>query len=137
MGVLGWTFHRRAGGDGSSGRSLPVCGHPDSPHVAAAAGEGGGEAASQWGRNAGSKPRPAQSAGLPLSLPLQTGHQPQDHPHVSHMFLHIGVKKCAVVFTEKGPTSNHWQDLRHQNLPRFIRHAQPIVQRTTGLHVNG
>lgn len=69
----------RAGGDGSSGCSLPVRGHPDSPRVAAAAGRG------RRGDATGAERQPAQPAGLPLALPLQTRHQPQDQPHVSHM----------------------------------------------------
>lgn len=61
------------GGDGSSGCSLPVRGHPDSPHVASAAGRG-------WrGRLPGAGGRP----GRPLSLPLQARHQLQDRPLVS------------------------------------------------------
>lgn len=80
VGVLGYPASVcSAGGDGSSGCSLPVRGHPDSPHVAAAAGRG-------WrGVTAGPERQPAQPAGLPLALPLQTRHQPQDHALVSHM----------------------------------------------------
>lgn len=78
---------RGAGGDGSSGRSLPVHGHPDSPHLAAAA---------QWGDTVWAERRPAQPAGLPLALPLQTRHQPQAHPHVSHMSISSYFCSCAL-----------------------------------------
>lgn len=90
VGVLGWTLRRGAGGDGSSGCSLPLCGHPDPPHVAAAAA-----AAAQWRRTVRPERRPAQSAGLPFSLPLQTGHQPQDHPRVSHMGISSYCCRCV------------------------------------------
>lgn len=61
------------GGDGSSGCSLPVRGHPDSPHVASAAGRG-------W---RGHLPGAGRRPGRPLSLPLQARHQLEDHPLVS------------------------------------------------------
>lgn len=47
--------------------------------MAAAAGRG------RRGDAAGAQRQSAQPAGLPLALPVQTRHQPQDHPHVSHM----------------------------------------------------
>lgn len=64
-----------AGGDGSSGCSLPVCGRPDSPHVDAAARPG-------W---RGCPAGPQRQPGPSLSVPLQTRHQLQDHPLVSQM----------------------------------------------------
>lgn len=69
--VQGWSAVS-GGGDGSSGCSLPVRGHPDSPHMASAAGRG-------RGRLPGAGRRP----GRPLSLPLQARHQLEDHPLVS------------------------------------------------------
>lgn len=95
---------RSVSGDGSSGGSLPVYRHPDSPHMAAAAGW-------RWSRDiAGSEWQPVQPAGLPLALPLQTRHQLQDYPVVSHPYfltlLLLGesfLSPNCQIFTESQP----------------------------------
>lgn len=125
-----WTFRRGAGGDGSSGCSLPVYGHPDPAHLAAAAAT----AATQWGHAVGSERRPAKSAGLPLSLPLQTGHQPQDHPRVSHMNVSSSCCHCeetSLVFIERA-TSDRWQQRFG-----FVRNVQaPTVFPSFGIEIS-